>query len=162
MLCFRPRACSQHWYSVTVRGTHPRPLGDLPRPCVRPATCLGHAHLSIPAHVLLSPGSDEPPCVAEQPLTAASARPPASLSLCSIFCNCVLTPRENSQELARLEVITGAYQVRPSRAPFGVLSPDSVHTPAPSPRAGHTGEGRAVQGLSWNFTMEAPSSAPPG
>ncbi|XP_045700281.1 phospholipase B1, membrane-associated [Phyllostomus hastatus] len=28
----------------------------------------------------------------------------------SIFCNCVLTPRENSQELARLEVVTRAYQ----------------------------------------------------
>ncbi|XP_036922799.1 phospholipase B1, membrane-associated [Sturnira hondurensis] len=28
----------------------------------------------------------------------------------SVFCNCVLTPRENSQELARLEVITRDYQ----------------------------------------------------
>ncbi|KAF6105531.1 phospholipase B1 [Phyllostomus discolor] len=28
----------------------------------------------------------------------------------SVFCNCVLTPRENSQELARLEVVTRAYQ----------------------------------------------------
>ncbi|XP_066122900.1 phospholipase B1, membrane-associated [Saccopteryx bilineata] len=28
----------------------------------------------------------------------------------SVFCNCVLTPRESSQELARLEAITRAYQ----------------------------------------------------
>ncbi|XP_014636844.1 PREDICTED: phospholipase B1, membrane-associated [Ceratotherium simum simum] len=28
----------------------------------------------------------------------------------SILCNCVLTPRESSQELARLEAVTGAYQ----------------------------------------------------
>lgn len=37
-------------------------------------------------------------------------------SFCSILCNCVLTPRESSQELAKLESITRAYQVRPRRS----------------------------------------------
>uniref|UniRef100_A0A8D0SCA6 Phospholipase B1, membrane-associated n=1 Tax=Sus scrofa TaxID=9823 RepID=A0A8D0SCA6_PIG len=32
------------------------------------------------------------------------------LQQASVFCNCVLTPRESSQELARLEAVTRAYQ----------------------------------------------------
>lgn len=34
------------------------------------------------------------------------------LSLYSVLCNCVLTPGENSPELARLETFTKSYQVR--------------------------------------------------
>lgn len=36
----------------------------------------------------------------------------ASPSLYSVLCNCVLSPGENSHELARLESFTQSYQVR--------------------------------------------------
>ena len=70
----------------------------------------------------------------QQSLTEASALgPPASPSLCSILCNCVLTLRENSQELARLEAVTRAYQVRPRRS----LLPLDEHA-SPEPPGGGT------------------------
>ena len=49
-------------------------------------------------------------------------------SFCSILCNCVLTPRESSQELAKLESITRAYQVRPRRS---LLRLDQHTSPEP-------------------------------
>lgn len=53
-----------------------------------------------------SPGSQK-----QSPNRALTLGSPASPSVCSILCNCVLTLRENTYELARLEVFTKAYQV---------------------------------------------------
>ena len=126
---------------------------DFVHPRVRPEPA--------PEQSLLSRGSREPapptlsPTQQSQPLTAASALgSPASPSLCSVFCNCVLTPRESSQELARLEAVTRAYRVRP-RSPL----PLGEHASPEHPGQGAHGREGAIQGLRGAIPFGAPASA---
>ncbi|KFO23324.1 Phospholipase B1, membrane-associated [Fukomys damarensis] len=74
-----------------------------------------HKLWSLQPHVQLNQGTGE--ALMPTPGGPKAAAPERSFGsgllhfpLCSVLCNCVLTPRENSYELAKLDALTQAYQ----------------------------------------------------
>lgn len=127
-----------------------------------PSACIRASGAGAP-----KPGLHELPVQRSQPLTGARAPALLPPSLCSILCNCVLTPRESSLELARLEAITRAYQVReeghhlvcsvpPPSAPM-----QCTHLPRASEGREAHREGKSCSGFEGRLHHLGPFLCPP-
>lgn len=71
-----------------------------------------------------------------------------SISLYSVLCNCVLTPGEDSHELARLEAFTKSYQVRQRESTFLCPHPPVFLDFSPEPPLGRAGMKEMEQDVS--------------